>query len=162
MVRAFCRNPIERGPVKGGDCQFLQASLVVETAGAIADRVGDVLVPQPQDQVASSVGTAVEIDRTDHGFECVGKDGLLVGTTGGTFAFTKQQRAAQVDLASDQCQGRSVDNAGAQLGELPLGELGIVHEYAVSDCESQHGIAQKLQALVGLDVAVLGTPRTMG
>ena len=106
--------------------------------------------------VARSV---VEIHGGDHRLERVGEDRLLGAPAGRVFTLAEQQVRAEVDLLRDLGEHARVHDAGAHLGELAFGQVGKVLEHVVRDDEAEHGVAEELEALVRLRLAVLRAPR---
>jgi len=54
------------------------------------------------------------------------------------------------------------DHAGAHHRQLALGEVGVGAEHVVGDHESEHGVAEELEPLVGGAPRHLGAPRPVG
>ena len=55
-----------------------------------------------------------------------------------------------------------IDHRGPRLGQLSLGKVGVGTVQVVGDDQPEDGVAQELEALVGLLAGVLGAPRTVG
>ena len=161
MVGPGCHNVVARGGIECRHSEFLKPGLVVKSARAVADCCRNVIVPQAKDEAPGSFDTTVDVDRTNDGLECVGKDRLFVATTGRSFTLTKQQRWAKIDFTGDLSECDCVYDARPQLRKLALGQLGIFVENLFGNRKSKDGIAEELKPLVGLDLTVLGTPRTM-
>ena len=58
-------------------------------------------------------------------------------------------------VATDIGQRMGVDDAGPQLGQIPLGPVGMPVVELLGDRQPEHGVAEELQALVGGQAAVL-------
>ena len=61
----------------------------------------------------------------------------------------------EAERAGDVGERAHVDHGGPQLGQLALGEVGVVAVERVGDDEAEHGVAEELQALVVGQAAVL-------
>ncbi|BCP27428.1 hypothetical protein MINTM025_37840 [Mycobacterium intracellulare] len=62
--------------------------------------------------------------------------------------------APLAELSPDVGQRLGVDDAGPQLGQVPLAAIGMAVVELVGDGQAQHGVAEKLQPLVGRQPAV--------
>ena len=97
--------------------------------------------------------------------EGVGEDRVLVPAAGGLLAAAEQQVRADAAVAEpprDPGERAHVDHRGAQLGQLPLGQVGLAAVERVGDDQAEHRVAQELQALVGGQAAVLVRVRAVG
>lgn len=148
MVRARRVNFVRRCVTEGSDGQLLQSGLVVEAAWALPNGCGDLWVPQPGNKLLGGVEATIDVHRTNHSFEGVGQNRLLICPTSGLFALAQQQRRAKVDRSSDLGQGRSIHDAGSQLGKLTLRKLGVLGKDVVRDRKAKHRIAEKFEAFV--------------
>ena len=72
----------------------------------------------------------------------------------------RRRRASQP--AGHLGQRAHVDHRGAQLGQLPLGQVGWRAEQRVGDDQAEHRVAEELQPLVGGQAAVLVGVRAVG
>ena len=90
-----------------------------------------------------------------HGLERVGEDRGLVPAAGALLALAEPDVVAQAQPAGDAGQRAHVHHRGAQLGQLPFGQIGIFAEERVGDDQAEHGVAEELQPLVGGQPAVL-------
>ena len=104
---------------------------------------------------AARVEAAVEVDRAEQRLEGVGQDRGLVAAAGALLAAAEPDVAAEVELAAHLGQRAHVDHRGAQLGQLALGQVGVVAVERVGDDQAEHGVAEELQPLVGRQAAVL-------
>ena len=59
-------------------------------------------------------------------------------------------------------QGGRVDDGGPHLGQLALGKRVVGSEQEVGHHQAEDGVAQELEALVGLRAGRLGAPRAVG
>ena len=103
-----------------------------------------------------------DVDRADQRLEGVGQDRRLVPTAGGLLAPTEPDEDADVDRAGDVGQRAHVHDGGAQLRQLPLGQVGVCAVERVGDDQSEHGVAEELQPLVGRQATVLVRVRAVG
>ena len=69
---------------------------------------------------------------------------------------------AEPEAARDVGEGAHVDDGGAQLGQLALGQVGVGAVQRVGDDQAEHGVAEELQPLVGRQAAVLVGVRAVG
>lgn len=147
-----------------GRGELLQAGLPVQTGaeqrGTLQQRV-----EQPVDQLAGGVETVLEVDRADQRLGGVGEDARLLPATGHLLA------PAQVEVRAEPVvpegggharEGVHVHDARPQLGELPLGQLGVVAVQPLGDDDREHRVAEELQPLVGGQSAVLVRVRAVG
>ena len=157
MVGAVVLGLVRRGAEAAGGAQLLQAGLPVQ-AGAAGGRLDQQRVEQPVHEGGRRLQAQAEVDRTDQRLERVGEDRLLLPAAGGLLAAAQQQlraEAAVAEPAGDAGQRGHVDHGGAQLGQLPLGQVGLAAVERVGDDEAEHRVAEELQALVGGQAAVL-------
>ena len=73
-------------------------------------------------------------------------------------ALAQQQVGAQAvvgQMPPDVGQRVGVDDAGAQLGQITLGAVGVAVVELLGDGQPEHRVAEELQALVGGQPAVL-------
>ena len=94
----------------------------------------------------------LQVDRADDRLDGVGEDRGLVATAGGLLAAAELDVLAELDLAGHVGQGAGVDDRGAQLGQPPLGEVGVGDVERLGHHDPEHRVAQELQALVGGDL----------
>jgi len=122
--------------------------------GAIEVSVeGDVLTcTRPNDE---------RFHRAQHGLECITEDGRLGAPARRCLTLAEQQARAEVDLLGDLGQGRRVDHALAQIGELSLREIAVLTVGEVGDHPTQHGIAEELESLVARLAPDLAAPAAM-
>ena len=66
------------------------------------------------------------------------------------------------EAAPDVGERPHVDHRGPQLGQLPLGQLGVAPEERVRHDQAEHRVAEELQPLVGRQPAVLVRVRPVG
>ncbi len=69
-------------------------------------------------------------------------------------ALAQVDELADAKASADARQGARADHGGPALGQVPLGQVGVVPVQGVSDGEPQDGVAQEFQPLVGGDAAV--------
>ena len=103
----------------------------------------------------------VEVDGADDRLEGVGQDRGLVPPAGGLLAAAEPDVVAQAEVAADVGQRPHVDDRGAQLGQLALGQVGVAAEQRVGDDQAEHRVAEELQPLVGRQAAVLVRERAV-
>jgi hypothetical protein len=144
-----------------GRGQLLQTRLPVQ-AGPEVRGLLDQRVEEPVDQLARGLQAPVEIDRADDGLQGVGQDRGLVPAARALLAAAEPDERAEVQPARDLGQGAGVDHGGAQLRELALREVGMQAVEGVGDHQTEHGVAEELEALVGRQTAVLIRVRAMG
>ncbi len=140
--------------------QLLQAGLPVEADAVVGD-----LVEQRVEQLVDDLGRAgepvLEVDRAEHRLEGVGQDAGLVAAAGDLFApaqpheLAEPARSGAADRAADVGQRAHVDDRGAQLGQLALGQVGVGQVERFGDDDAEHRVAEELQPLVVRQPAVL-------
>ncbi len=74
----------------------------------------------------------------------------------------EQEGRAQVQRGGHLGQRRRVDDRGAHLGQLAFGQLRVGAEDVIGYDQTEDGITQELEPLVGLDRTALRAPRAMG
>ena len=97
----------------------------------------------------------IQIDGTEEGFEAVGKSGSAGAAAGSFLAFAHHEVLAKIDLGSVAGKCGTGDEAGAQLGEVPLIEIGEPVEELVGEDQLDHGVAEKFEPLV-IEVRLVG------
>jgi hypothetical protein len=137
-----------------GRGQLLKRGLPVQ-ARAQPGRARDHRVEQPVHQPVGHVQALVQVDRADDRLEGVREDGRLVPAPGALLALAQAHVGPELEPAGDAGQGPHVDHRGAQLGQLALGQVGILPEEGVRHDQAEHRVAQELQPLVGRQAAVL-------
>ena len=85
----------------------------------------------------------------------VGEDRGLVAAAGALLAAAEQEVLAEAERAGHVGERAHVDDGGAQLGQLALGQVGVVAVQRVGDDEAEHRVAEELQPLVVGQAAVL-------
>src|SRR6266480_2489515 len=164
---AFVRGPVRRdlgiGDVATGPGeQLLQVGLVVDARG---ERVLDLVGEGVDDGVLDGGEAVLEEDRTerrlDHRREhvAVAREPFeLLLRLGGSRV--RDETLPEAELARHHRARRTRDDMRANLGELPLGEVGMAHVERVRDGELEHAVAEELEPLVRL--ATLARPRGVG
>jgi hypothetical protein len=115
----------------------------------------DQRVEQAVHQAGGSVQALVDVDGTEDRLEGVGQDRGLVPAAGGLLAAAEPDVVAQGEVAAHIGEGPHVDDRGAQLGQLPLRQLGVATEQRVGHDQAEHRVAEELQPLVGGQPTVL-------
>jgi hypothetical protein len=142
-------------PEPGG--QLLETGLPVEP-GAALGRLRHQRVEQSMDDLRRHVQAVLQIDRAEQRLQRVGEDARLVPAAGSLLALAQQQVRAEpgrAEAAGDVGERPHVHDARAQLGELPLGQVGMVVEQRGRDHHAEYRVAEELEALVGGQAAVL-------
>ena len=135
-------------------CRLVFQSRPAPSSGARAQQV----VEQPVHQLARDLQPVLEVHRADQGLGGVGQDAGLVAAAGQLLAAAQVQVCAQPVAGQprgDAGQRVHVHHAGAQLGQLPLGQVRVVPVQPLGDHDAQHRVAEELQPLVGRQPAVL-------
>ena len=102
--------------------------------------------------------TSMSVDeehRADERLEGVGEDRGLVAAAGRLLALAEHDVLPEVERPGDVGERAHVDDGRAQLGQLPLGEVGVLAVERLGDDETQHGVTEELEALVVGQAAVL-------
>ncbi len=107
------------------------------------------------------VGAAIEIHGAQHGLERVGQDRRFGRAAGGGLALAELDEGAEPDVVRRVGQCLTVHDALAQVGEATFRHIGEAVKSDVGDRPPEHGIAEKLEALVAVGITVFGTPRAM-
>ena len=110
------------------------------------------------DETTSSLDTAVEIHGTEHGFERVGEDGILVTAPGRSLTTTEIDVVSEADRTSHIGECPLVDDRLAEIGERSLGAIRVSVVGEVGDHPTEYRVAEELEALIALGRLVLGHP----
>ena len=121
-------------------------------------RVGEAIVQDPLDEVERGDGPAVQVDRPEHRLERVGQDRCLRPPAGPRLALAEQQPVTELEAAGDGRERCRVDHALAQVGQLPLGHVGVAAVDEVGHRPAEHGISEELEPLVRLLAGRLRAP----
>ena len=105
--------------------------------------------------------TRIQIHSTNHGFECVRQNRRLFAATSSIFTFAQQQMIAQAKIGSNCTERICVHNTLTQVGQFAFLKFRMALVHNVGNYPTEHGVAQKLEALVGLEPIVFRCPRTM-
>ena len=158
VVGTLVADDVAGPPDRPGGRELLEPGLVVAAARP-GDGLGDALAQAPQHEVARDRETTVEVHRGDDRFEGVGEDRLLGAPARRVLALAQEQVRAEIDLLRDLREHPRVHDAGADLRELPFGEIGEVLEHVVRHDEPEHGVAEELEPFVRRRSFVLRAPR---
>jgi len=101
------------------------------------------------------------MDGADHRLHGVRQYRGLLAPVGEIFPATQSQVRADIQVDRHLGQGMGIDDRCPHLGELTVIQIRPGVKRVLSHNHSEYGIAQELQALVGLS-SMFGTPRTMG
>ena len=137
-----------------GGGQFLQRGLPVQ-AGPEPGRLGYHRVEQPVDERARLRQAPLDVDGADDRLEGVGQDRGLVAPARAFLAPAQPDVVAQMQPARHVGQRPHVDHRRTQLGQVPLGQIGILAEQRVGDDQPEHRVAEELQPLIGRQAAIL-------
>src|SRR6185437_6464778 len=129
------------------DGQLLEAALVVEVVG-LGGGPGQAVADQPEDQRAGGVPAGVEVDGADDGFEGVGQDGRLGPAAGRLLAPAEEEDGPDAEAFGDLGEDPGVDDGGPDLGELPLGEVGVEAVAVLGHHQPQHGVSEEFEPFV--------------
>ena len=141
--------------------ELLQARLPVQP-GAEAGGRGHQRVEEPVDHLAGDLEAAAEVDRADHRLDGVGEDRRLVRPPVISSPRPSWTCSPSPIVAGHVGQRAGVDDRGAQLGQLALGEVGVGPVERLGDDDAEHRVAEELQPLVGGQPAVLVGVRAVG
>jgi hypothetical protein len=160
VVRAVVLDDVFRDtePVLGG--QLLEGGLPVQP-GAECGRRLDQRVEEPVDGHGGGLEAAGQVDGAEDRFDRVGEDRCLVAATGGLLTAAELDVLTERDLAADAGQRTCIDDGRAQLGQAALGQLGMAAVERLGDDDTEHGVAEELEALVGGEPAVLVRERAV-
>ncbi len=103
-----------------------------------------------QDQLRGSFQTAIQEDGSDQGFEQVGLQVLALAATRVFFAPAKPDVAPEPEVGGPVGQVASADQVSPQLGKHPLAQVAVSGEQVAAHHKLEHGVAEKLESLVGL------------
>ena len=107
---------------------------------------------EAQHECTGRLDAAVHEDGAEQSLCCVSENGRTLASAAHLLAVPQTDGFGDTDLMRDLVQCALADNCRAQLGQVALGQVGIVREQIARRDKAQHGIAQKLQALVALQM----------
>ena len=113
-------------------------------------------------ETSGGVSTAGHVNGADHRFHGVGQNGGLVRSPGVYLSLSQPDQFSQVKSTGHLGQSVGADHRCAQLGELPLGQVGEGPEDVLGHHDLQHRVAQELQPLVAGDSSVLEGEAAVG
>ena len=128
---------------------LLQHGLVVLERAA-CQRNLDLVRDEAQHECTGRLDAAVHEDSAEQSLCCVSENGCTLASAAHLLTVPQTDGFRDTDLMRDLIQCALADNCRAQLGQVALGQVGIVREQVTRRDKAQHGIAQKLQALVAL------------
>ena len=114
------------------------------------------------DEPLGAGGPCIQVDGADQSLHGVGQDGRLVAATSAELATSQLDHLADRKPSGDRRQTHRAHHFGAQLGQLPLGQIGMAAVQVFGDDDTEHGVTQELQPFVGRNLAVLVGERPMG
>ena len=157
VVGPFVTQRVAGQLIEGAGAQLLQAGLVI-----LAPRTGgpdlDPIPQEAHDHLLGGVPSPVDIHRADECLGRVGEDRRLLPTPGLILALAEHQGVTYVELGGQLGQGRRVHDRSSHLGQLTFGHVGISAEHVVCDHQSENGVAEELEPLVGARPRVLRAP----
>src|SRR5271157_4280775 len=133
---------------------LLKPALVVEVVGLLA-RPLDRLPQLTEHQLTGGLPAGVEVHGPEDGLERVGQDGRLGAAARALLAPSEEEDVPDAQSPGHLGQDTGVDHGGADLGQLALGEVGEALVGVAGHDQTQHGVAQELEALVGRRAALL-------
>jgi hypothetical protein len=140
--------------------ELLQPRLVIGVTLA-AEHAVDVVGQQVEDDVGRRAGSAVEVHRTEDRLHRIREDRGLVTSTGDVLTPTQSEHLTETDAPRHPSECGGVDEFGAPAGQHTLAHVRGLPEQEVGDDDTQDGVTEELEPLVGLDAAVLGAPRAV-
>ncbi len=164
VVRALLAHHVLRDAERERRGQLLQRGLPVQP-GAALGRVGQHRVEQLVHDLAGLVEAVLHVDGAEQRLQRVGEDAGLVPAAGDLLAAAEPDVRAQpvrAQPAGHVGERAHVHHRGAQLGQLPLGQVRVPVEERVGDHQAEHRVAEELQPLVGRQAAVLVRVRPVG
>ena len=93
---------------------------------------------------------------TDDGFERIGQNRCFFGTTTVLFTAAQPNEPTDTQAPRGNCQGLGVHHAFAQIGEQTFVEFWVTSKHFFGQHQTNYGIAEKLESLVGWLVSVFG------
>ena len=130
---------------------LLKHGLVVleRTAG---QRDLDLVRDEAQHERAGGLDAAIHEDGAEQCLGRIREDGGTLTAAAHFLAVAQTDGLRNADLVRDLVQCALADDSRAQLGQVALGQVGIVREQIARRDKAQHRVAQKLQALVALQM----------
>src|SRR5207237_6924608 len=149
VVGALFADVIARHGVEALGGELLEAGLVV-LAARPGCRFGDALAEQREDELVGRIPAPVEVDGADHGLHGVGEDRRLLPPARRVLALAEGQGRPDAEIAGQVGQHAGVDHRCPNLGQLAFGQAGEGAKEVIGHDQAEHGVAQELEALVGL------------
>ncbi len=129
--------------------EFLQFALGVVDDGDVIE-AGEGVVEMLGDEFLGGGITSIQENGADHRFESIGEGGGAFAAAVGIFASAQQQVLTEAQAAALFGEGPPVDQFGAGLGERPFAKGGKTNVKVAREDKLQHGVAEKLKALIVL------------
>ena len=130
---------------------LLQHGLVVLERAA-RDRNVHLMRDKAQHERARGFDPAVQIDRAEQRLGRVREDRRPLAPAAGLLAVAQPDLLRDAEFPRDLAQRALAHHRRAQLGQVALGQLGIVREQVIRRDKAQYGIAKELQPLVVVQV----------
>ena len=107
-----------------------------------------------EDKLARFLHTGVQVNGGDHRLKRIRQNGRAGAPAGILLAVAQPQIIPQVDLLRKAAACLFAHQGSAVFGEIPLGKLRVIFKQIIRNHKPEHRIAQKLQALVALFLAL--------
>ena len=108
---------------------------------------------KPQHECARRLDAAVQIDRAEQRFGRIRQDRRPLAPAAGLLAVAQPDLLRDAEFPRDLAQRALAHDRRAQLGQVALGQLGIVRKQVIRRDKAQYGIAKELQPLIVVQVA---------
>ena len=138
---------------------FLQGGLGV-LAPNLHGGLGHQRLEQAQHEIAGSIEPRIQIDGTNDGLQRICQDRCTLSPPAFGFTLAQAHDVRQAQLQRQTMQGVLPHQVGTNAGQIPLVAAIEASVQQRRNAQTQHGIAQKLQALVVVSPKTLVCDRT--
>jgi hypothetical protein len=147
VIRTAGDRRIRGGGTAIGCESFLKRRLSVECTKALR-RCVEVWPDQSLDRLERGHSATVEVDRAEHGLECVGQNRVSLPAPSQILATTEQKVLAKANPPSDSGERNSVHDTLAEIGKGPFAEIRKAIEGQVGDHPAKNGVTEKLESFI--------------
>ncbi len=143
---------VDGGSGAGGLQLLLERGFVVSQCVTGAQLAGQLLDGLSHDKTVhkgpSGLKAAVEKEGADDGLDRIGEDGAFAAKAAAIFATAEAQVITEPDGRSNLGHMLTADQLGTDAGQFAFMPFGMEEEEGFADHKAQHGIPEKLEALV--------------
>ena len=140
--------------------QILQRRLPVRVQ-SLRRGVINLVLEQAQNHLAGRIKPMLQVHRAENRLGGVRQNGVLILTIRGALPLTQQNMLTKANLSGNIREAITADHASAHLGNIALWAIWVLAIQLVRHRQAQNRIAQKLEAFIVRQHAILVGERTM-